>query len=274
MSRPLIICIVLAIATGTVTTVAFGQADVETSGVYAEPDNESQADRPQSESTPGKKRFDETIWKEVVGTTDYSENSGRSKKKANRDGSVDETSSTRMKDNAGDDDDDASVSLPSLPIDSWWLNIIVYVIVGGLILYILYMVLINLRGSKGKKKESLSKIVDGGDAIEDIRELDVDPLLREALASGNYRLAIRICFLGMLKKLDEGGKIRWKKDKTNRDYLGELFNANYHFDDVRRLTLDYERVWYGEHELSSERYQAIISSFGEVETKFKSSSAA
>lgn len=273
MSRPLIIYIVLALTVSTKATVVFGQSDTETPSVFDEQNNESQAQLPQSGNTPARTGFDEAIWKEVVGATDYSENSGRSKKRANRDGSVDETSSTRMKDNA-DDDDDASVNLPSLPIDSWWLNIIVYVIAGGLILYILYMVLINLRGSKGRKKESPSQVFDGDDTIEDIRELDVDPLLREALASGNYRLAIRICFLGMLKKLDEGGKIRWKKDKTNRDYLGELFNANYHFDDVRRLTLDYERIWYGEHELSSERYLAIISSFGEVETKFKSSSVA
>jgi hypothetical protein len=65
----------------------------------------------------------------------------------------------------------------------------------------------------------------------------------------------------MLKKLNEIGMIAWKRDKTNRDYLGELFQRNFLFDEIRKLTLSYEAVWYGEHELKAESYQELTKRF-------------
>jgi hypothetical protein len=145
-------------------------------------------------------------------------------------------------------------------------------LVFGIIGYLLFLVLKN---TSLKKKLRIEKNVttDPTEQLADIKDLEVDKLLQNAIASGNYPLAIRICFLGLLKKLDEDGLIAWKKDKTNRDYLMELFHNQHHFDEVRRLTLVYEEVWYGDHNFPLNTYQQIIASFKSIDEKLKTPAA-
>ena len=127
---------------------------------------------------------------------------------------------------------------------------------------------------KANPKVIKTDLPDHSSRIEDIKELEIDRLLREALASANYRLTIRIYFLGLLKRLDEDGVIIWKKNKTNRDYLAELFSKAHYFEEIRSLTFAYEQVWYGEHDLPVENYQEIISSFKSIDQQLKDSKPA
>jgi len=212
--------------------------------------------------------FDQKIWKEVVGATDYSENV-RPPRKQRKEEKADGTSSGRRvkeSDEDEEEDDDEAFSIPGLPIDSLMLNIIVYAIVAALIVCILFIVIRSIRLG-GDRKVGVPPSADQAVAVENIQELEIDAMLRNALAAGNYRLAIRIYFLGLLKKLDSGGHIRWKKDKTNRDYLSELYLAKHYFEEVQRLTLDYEQVWYGEHDLTLQHYQDVITSFQAMDQK-------
>ena len=78
---------------------------------------------------------------------------------------------------------------------------------------------------------------------------------------------VRIYFLGLLKKLNEGGLIVWKKDKTNRDYLAELFSKEDFFDEVKKVTLAYEQVWYGDHSLSVELYHQLMEEFKAIDSR-------
>jgi hypothetical protein len=80
---------------------------------------------------------------------------------------------------------------------------------------------------------------------------------------------VRLYFLDLLKKLNENGVIVWTKDKTNRDYLSELFSKQFHFDEIRRLTLAYERVWYGEHIPTEESYRELRNDFQQTNQKLK-----
>jgi hypothetical protein len=82
---------------------------------------------------------------------------------------------------------------------------------------------------------------------EDIHALDFQTLLREAEASGNYRLAVRLGYLEVLKQLTDQGLIRWQPDKTNHDYLYEL-PAGPLATAFRELTRQFDYVWYGEHD--------------------------
>ena len=75
---------------------------------------------------------------------------------------------------------------------------------------------------------------------------------------------MRLYYLKLLKKLHEMEKIAWKKDKTNRDYLSELFDRDFHFQQMRGLTLSYESVWYGDHEMNRELLLRICSQFESV----------
>ncbi|UOG73831.1 DUF4129 domain-containing protein [Hymenobacter tibetensis] len=82
---------------------------------------------------------------------------------------------------------------------------------------------------------------------EDIHALDFDTLLRDAETTGNYRLAVRLGYLEVLKQLTDRGLIRWQPDKTNHDYLFELPPGALP-EAFRELTRQFDYVWYGEHD--------------------------
>ena len=215
------------------------------------------------------KKFDQRKWKKIVGNENYSEELPARKHKMEDQRLRDSTNSKEtdgkrlLQDDEGDfDDTDRSLTIP---INPFIFKIIFYSLTLGIIGYMLFLITKNI-SLKPKTKISKKELHDSS-PVTNIRELEIDILLREAMASGNYRLAIRIYFLGLLKKLDEDGFIVWKKDKTNRDYLSELFSKQYYFEELKSLTLAYEQVWYGDHTLSIQTYEKIISSFQEVDHK-------
>lgn len=97
--------------------------------------------------------------------------------------------------------------------------------------------------------------------VENIEALDIEQLLGKAKRDGNYKLAVRLYYLGLLKKLNDEGSIVWKKDKTNRDYLAELFSSGTLFEEVRKLTRSYESVWYGDHDPGPDTFTAVAGQF-------------
>ena len=247
------------------------------------------------------KRFDKKKWEEIIDGQDYTEDqralkrkkqlqeqerkrqeqlkreqsgndSGQQERGGSESGKGRQRFNQSESDEEEDSDDESTQSSSSTPINSPILSIIVYAVAIGIIAYILFLIFKNTSfKSKGKIKAGKQAFSDPSAVITDIKELEIDRLLREAIASGNYKLAIRICYLGLLKKLDEDGVIIWKKDKTNRDYLSELFSKDMYFNEVRNLTLAYEEVWYGEHNLPVQSYERIISSFKEVDQKLNAS---
>lgn len=229
------------------------------------------------------KNFDPKKWKEIVGNERYSwDETEKDKKDAdrqriqsqqqhNRD-SLAEKSQQRMEQSEYDEPEDTDVNIPAGAIIlSPILKIIFYLLMIGVIGYILFLVLKNVSLTSRGKKISNAAPSNPSEHVEDIKELEIDRLLREAMASGDYRLAVRICFLGLLKKLDEDGLIVWKKDKTNRDYLTELLSQSNHVAEIRSVTLAYEQVWYGDHDFPKHTYEQILSSFKEIDQKLNAS---
>src|SRR5688572_30076035 len=222
-------------------------------------------------------RFDQKVWKEVVGTSDYSEEQKTVKRKEQTEDSTYSQAPKGNKRAERSESDDVEDSEDSYSIggsiNSLFLNIIVYAAAIAIIGYILFVIIKNT-SVKPNGKIPKTDLPAHSASVENIKELEIDRLLREAMALGNYRLAIRIYFLGMLKKLDEDGFIVWKKDKTNRDYLTELFSKAHYFEEVKNLTVAYEQVWYGEHNLPLETYEHIIASFKAIDQKLKASKPA
>ncbi|MBL4650568.1 MAG: hypothetical protein JKY03_12625, partial [Aureispira sp.] len=60
-----------------------------------------------------------------------------------------------------------------------------------------------------------------------LEEADVEGFLKQALVDKNYRLAIRLYYLAIIKELSGKGAIEWKKEKTNGDYRRELQRKNH-----------------------------------------------
>lgn len=95
------------------------------------------------------------------------------------------------------------------------------------------------------------------DNLDDyLHETDLDRFLREALAQGNYALAVRLYYLQIIKNLSEQNAIKWSREKTNRDYLREM-RGHRLAEPFREVTRIYERVWYGNQTLTAGEYAAL-----------------
>ncbi|POY39015.1 hypothetical protein C3K47_00505 [Solitalea longa] len=95
---------------------------------------------------------------------------------------------------------------------------------------------------------------------EDVRKMDFDQLIGEALDRKNYRLAVRLYYLKALKQLDESGLIAWKPEKTNSCYMNELSSSHLKTD-FQQMTMSFEYVWYGEFSLGEHDFNSIRGTF-------------
>lgn len=181
-------------------------------------------------------RFDEKKWKEIVGDEKFQETPAKSR-----------GISPRF----------------SAPWAGPLVRIVSYLVIIVVIVLVVYFVVRNISLDLKIKRDQI-RTDDLEQPVEDIENIDISGLLEQARREGNFRMAVRLYYLGLLKKLHEMEKIVWKKDKTNRDYLGELFSKEFYFPEMRRLTLSYEAVWYGEHDLNSESFQRLSSQFESV----------
>lgn len=83
------------------------------------------------------------------------------------------------------------------------------------------------------------------DLPEDIQSVNIDSHIDEAIRNGNYRLAIRWCFLKSLQLLNQKKQITWQPSKTNVDYQHELKDPGIR-ERFSKISYVFEYVWYGE----------------------------
>ncbi len=96
-----------------------------------------------------------------------------------------------------------------------------------------------------------------------IHETDLERFLREALAQGNFALAIRLYYLQVIKELSAKNTIRWAREKTNRDYQRELRQHRL-AEPFRLATLRYEEIWYGNQPLDAAAYARLEPEFKQL----------
>jgi hypothetical protein len=100
------------------------------------------------------------------------------------------------------------------------------------------------------------------DIENNLHETDLERFLRQALANTDYRAAIRLYYLSILKAYSLSEIIAWKKDKTNNEYLTEVRRSESPtYRDFREATLTFERVWYGEMRIEAVDYTKIQTNF-------------
>ena len=85
---------------------------------------------------------------------------------------------------------------------------------------------------------------------------DPDSLIRSAIKSGNYRLAVRYLYLQSLKRLSERKFIEINSNKTNYEYVTEIRKHKF-ANEFASLTLQYEYVWYGEYPVDERLFEQI-----------------
>ncbi len=179
-------------------------------------------------------------WQEMTDGVDYTENFDQPEKKS---------------------DKPAKSNIPSTGrgFDLGALKYVFYVVVFAIVVFLVVLIFGNF-----KKNASVKEQVVSLDAIheieENLHEVNLEDLLQKALQAKNYRIALRLNFLIIIKLLSQKGLISWAKEKTNWEYYAELPDKLM-ADKFKELIISFETFWYGEHPLTESQYQLAEPSY-------------
>lgn len=99
---------------------------------------------------------------------------------------------------------------------------------------------------------------------EDIFAIQYPQEIHKAIQQNNYRLAVRLHYLQLLKTLAARSVLRYQQDKTNLDYLQQLYKTPY-YDLFFQVTRHYEYSWYGHFDVTADAYRMIREDFEKIE---------
>ena len=139
------------------------------------------------------------------------------------------------------------------------LSIFQYILIIAVIVIIILLVLKNdIRLLFYGKSASVA--IDFKEFEEDIHKINFEELISDAITKKDFRKAVRLHFLRLLKELTDNNLIKWQIDKTNNDYSMELVNSKYS-NAFKELSLMYEYIWYGDFHLDETNFKSTISKF-------------
>jgi hypothetical protein len=110
--------------------------------------------------------------------------------------------------------------------------------------------------------KSATTTIDFIESIEDINEINFDQRIADEVSRKDFRRAIRLHFLKVIKELSEHKLINWQLDKTNADYSKELRTTKYNQDFAELIRL-YEYIWYGDFKLDETNFLLILQKFNQ-----------
>jgi len=201
------------------------------------------------------KRAPASGWNEITEGLDYS--TQQSKKKPKK-----EESSGDRYDEMRDRGDSMTASQPLIDAILIFLSIVAVAVVIGLLLKYLLGIEFIPRDKKIRNRATVGSL-RLEDIEQNIHESDLDRFIREALEEKQYALAIRLYYLAILKELSLAKVIRWKRDKTNRQYLHEIRSTAL-ADSFAEATRIFEWAWYGSHQLEEEDYNRLAPTFKSI----------
>ena len=156
------------------------------------------------------------------------------------------------------DDDEAS------GVGTYLMYALIIAIVLGLVWYIL-----KARNAGMFKGEAVD-VAEESEYIafeENIHEIEFEDEITRAVRLGNYRKAVRLRFLNVLKDLTDRGHIQWRINKTNFEYIAEIQPQTALKKDFTDITLLYEYIWYGEFTITEKEYAHAASKFDAFDAK-------
>jgi len=92
----------------------------------------------------------------------------------------------------------------------------------------------------------------------------LEALLADFLSQENYKQALRIIFLMVLKRLNAREIIRWKKNKTNAHYLREIKDQELRTP-YRRLSHAFDAARYGNYQVSKLAFERLRGEFDQIQ---------
>jgi hypothetical protein len=167
------------------------------------------------------------------------------------------------------DDYDRDNWLSSLGRQGWFRFLIWTIIIGGFLFALINYLINSDIGLFGKKKKKIELAAEEEkDMPENIFEIPYLSEIDKAAAQGNYRLAIRLMYLELLKNCAERNIIQYKQERTNMDYLMQIASTAW-YKDFFRLTRHFEYAWYGKFDISPQAYTIVKNEFTDFNRQLK-----
>lgn len=141
------------------------------------------------------------------------------------------------------------------------------IIIAGFAVF-LAIFLANSQVGLFRKNKRITGIAEDDVSSEDIFSINYQKEIDKATQAGNYRLAIRLMYLRLLKTLADKNIIQYKTDSTNFDYLMQIRGTE-RYEDFFRLTRNYEYTWYGQFTVEQDKFLVIKNDFETFERKLK-----
>jgi hypothetical protein len=161
--------------------------------------------------------------------------------------------------------ENGNINYKPIQDNAWFSNLLWVLIIGAfLAVVIYYMAESGLFRRRTKIKTDQEQDLE--EMPEDIFAINYQKEIDKAVAGGDYRLAVRLQYLRLLKHMTEKNIIRYQQDKTNMDYLMQLHNTAF-YHDFFRITLHYEYSWYGRFAVSQEAYRLITRDVEQFENR-------
>lgn len=158
-----------------------------------------------------------------------------------------------------------SVSRGTVTQQKWFQVLLWIIITGGFAAFIIWY-LADSNIGLFRKRHKLIVSADEEAETEDIFRINYQREIDKAVSKGNYRFAVRLMYLQLLKNLTEKNIIRYKQERTNFDYLLQLSSTAY-YHDFFRVTRNYEYSWYGQFDINAGTFDVIKNDFKNFEQK-------
>ncbi len=157
---------------------------------------------------------------------------------------------------------------PQAQPSQFTLNLTRLLIGGVLVLALLYALYKFFRwfGTRNRRQEAetgpreiLGEVISESATTEDLLAA-----ARALAAQGDYRSAIRRAYIALLFELEQRGKLRLHRAKTNRDYLDALRDEASLYPSFVALTRMFERIWYGHAHATEFDFEGFLTGYREA----------
>ncbi|WP_394749751.1 DUF4129 domain-containing protein [Spongiimicrobium salis] len=144
-----------------------------------------------------------------------------------------------------------------------FLRIIPYVLL-GLLIYLLIRFFIKANSRAMLHSQKNQSVVGMSEEENIIKNENIHELIKNAIAAGDYRLAIRYYYLSILKLMSHKEYIAWEMQKTNDDYIKELKETDFK-QSFARITHLYDYIWYGSFAIDESKFRKAEIAFSELQ---------
>lgn len=152
-------------------------------------------------------------------------------------------------------------------IEREWFQVLLWlIIIGGFAGFIIFYLANSETGLFRRRNKSIATASGEELETDNIFEINYQKEIEKAEEKGNYRLAVRLMFLRLLRDLSDKNIIQYKQGQTNFDYLLQLQPTSY-YKDFLSLARNYEYSWYGQLAVKPGTFTSIKNDFINFEQK-------